>query len=704
MPKQSLLKLLAECGSNLDLELIERAYDYGAEAHKNQKRRSGDDYIIHTDAVVRILIDLRLYDTVSIASALIHDVVEDTDRTLEDVKDNFGAEIAGIVEGLTKIGRMDDGYDFRTTQEEQVENFRKLLLSVAKDIRVILIKFSDRLHNMRTLEPLPRDKRLRIARETLDIYAPLAHRFGIAFIRWELEDLAFKYLEPEEYRELAKRVSSKRNEREALIARLKVPLEQAIKEAGIKAEVTGRPKHLYSINKKMERRNKSFEEIYDLLAMRVQTHSVADCYYILGIIHSTWTPLHVRFKDYIATPKSNMYQSLHTTVYGPEGHLIEIQIRSYEMHRTAEYGIAAHWKFKEQSQGESELDKRIGWLREVLEWQNETTDPKEYMEFLKIDLFDDEVFVFTPRGKLIKMPAGSTLIDFAFAVHTEIGLHCSGGKIDGRIAPLNTRLKSGQTVQIITNPNSKPSRDWIQFVRTSKARSKVRHWIREQEFDDSVKLGREMLERELKKKRHPKPGDKDLSAVAVEMNLGGAQPDKLYASLGQGNVSLGQVLNRLYPGQDKPAAARIPAIERIMDKVRRDASGIRIQGIDNMMVSYAKCCQPVPGDKVVGYITRGRGVTIHRIDCPNLLNMKADPDRRVKIDWKAMESEDFLVRLLVAGNDRKGLLADLTAAITDTETNIRNADISSRDFEFNASFVVEVSDLKHLNKIINTLN
>ncbi len=697
-----MFKLLRECGSKLDLDLIERAYDFGDKAHQGQKRNSGENYIIHTDAVVRILLDLKLYDSISIASALIHDVAEDTEYTLEDIEKLFGVEIAGIVQGLTKIDRMD-GYDFRSTQEEQVENYRKLILSMARDIRVILIKFVDRLHNMRTLSHLPEEKRRRIASETLDIYAPLAHRFGIALIRWELEDLAFKYLERQKYRELVKKVAQKRTEREALIERLKLPLQKALDEAGIQAEVTGRPKHLYSIYKKMQRRSISFEELYDLLALRVLTHSVADCYYILGIIHSTWTPLHVRFKDYIATPKSNMYQSLHTTVYGPEGRLIEIQIRTYDMHRTAEYGIAAHWKFKEGKRGESELDKRMSWLREVLEWQSETTDPREFMEFLKIDLFHDEVFVFTPRGMLIKLPTGSTLIDFAFAVHTEIGLNCVGGKIDGKIAPLHTRLKSGQTVEIITNPNSNPSKDWIQFVRTSKARSKIRHWVREQEFDDSVKLGKEMLERELKKKGRRRIGEKALQDLAGHFQFGD-KPVKLFAAIGQGNISLGQVVGRLFPDEDSRKPERGRTFDRIIEKIRKDPKGIRIQGIGNLMVSYANCCQPVPGDKVVGYITRGRGVSIHRMDCPNLLRMALDPSRRVEINWKAIGDEDFLIRIIVSGSDRKGMLADLTAAITETETNIRSAEISSKDFEFFASFVLEVKDLRHLNKIIDSLN
>lgn len=700
MPKEDLFNILSN-HKNLDLALIERVYDFSAEAHKGQKRKSGEDFIMHSVEVVKILLDLRLYDSVSIAAALVHDVIEDTEHKLEEIKSEFGDEIAAIVDGLTKINRMDGYAAPRSIQDEQIENYRKLILSMARDIRVILIKFADRLHNMRTLDALSAEKRQRISRETLDIYAPLAHRFGIALIRWELEDLAFKYLEPLRYKELAKKLAQKRIEREALIERFKEPLQKAINEAGIKSEVTGRPKHLYSIYKKMERRNKTFEELYDLLGLRVLTDTVASCYHILGIIHSTWTPLHDRFKDYIATPKSNMYQSLHTTVYGPGGHLIEIQVRTHEMNRTAEFGIAAHWKFKEQQSGQSELDKRMSWLRAVLEWQSEATDPKDFMEFLKIDLFDDEVFVFTPKGSLMKLPAGSTLIDFAFAVHTEVGLHCAGGKIDGRIAPLHTRLKSGQTVQIITNPNTHPSKDWIQFVRSTKARGKIRAWIREQEFADSLKLGREMLERELRKQRLPRIDEAQMNALLQHFNLPGPA-EKLYAAIGQGNVSVSQVLSQIAPEtQEREQKPR--AFDRLLDRLRKDSSAIRIQGIGNLMVTYAGCCQPVPGDRVVGYITRGRGVSIHRADCPNLLHMSTEPGRRVGIDWQAGDDEDFIVRLQITGEDRKGMLADLTAAITDTGTNIQSAELKSSNFEFTGTFVVEVRDLKHLNRIITAL-
>ncbi|MBW7997736.1 MAG: bifunctional (p)ppGpp synthetase/guanosine-3',5'-bis(diphosphate) 3'-pyrophosphohydrolase [Candidatus Glassbacteria bacterium] len=704
MPKQSLFEILEGINS-LDMGPIELAYEFGARAHAGQKRKSGDDFIWHAVEVVRILVDLNLYDSISIASALIHDVIEDTDCPLEDIRCEFGDEIAGIVDGLTKISRMD-GYVYRSAQEEQVDNYRKLILSMAKDIRVILIKFADRLHNMRTLYALSDEKKRRIARETLDIYAPLAHRFGIALIRWELEDLSFKYLEPAKYKKLAKQVQTKRGEREKLIDQFKDPLQKAINEAGIEAEVSGRPKHLYSIYKKMERRGNSFEDIYDLLGLRVMTRSVAECYHILGLVHSTWTPLHDRFKDYIATPKSNMYQSLHTTVYGNQGQMIEVQIRTFDMHRTAEYGIAAHWKFKENLKGESDIDRRMTWLREVLEWQSEATDPREFMEFLKVDLFHDEVFVFTPRGKLIKLPTGATLVDFAFAVHTEVGLQCSGGKIDGKIAPLHTRLKSGQTVEIITNANTKPSKDWLKFVRTSKARSKVRSWVREQEYTDSVRLGKDMLVREFKRQRKSRVDEQQLAGAAEKLNVSPSS-EKLYEALGQGIVSLRQVMHTLFPedAQKETRPAEVSTMDRLMDKIRKGGrdSGIKLQGIGNLMVTCAGCCQPVPGDKVEGYITRGRGITIHRTDCPNLIRTGSNSDRRVPIEWESDKGDQFIVRLLVSGTDRKGVLAEMTSAITDSGTNIRGASTKSAEFDFTATFVVEVSNLKQLDKVITAL-
>ncbi|HSH44420.1 MAG TPA: bifunctional (p)ppGpp synthetase/guanosine-3',5'-bis(diphosphate) 3'-pyrophosphohydrolase, partial [Longimicrobiales bacterium] len=499
----------------LDVEVVARAYGFAEEAHRGQKRASGDSFIVHTTEVARILTELHL-DTVSVAAGLIHDTVEDTPRTLDDVAEQFGDEVARVVDGVTKIGKVQ----FRSTTEQQVENYRKLLLSMASDARVILIKLVDRLHNMRTLDHLRPDKRHRIALETREIYAPLAHRLGMAQIKWELEDLAFKHLEPDAYRELVKRVKDRRTEREEWIEVLRHPLEEELHKAGIPCEVYGRPKHLWSIHRKMMHRDRPYEEIYDLMAIRVLTDSVANCYHALGIIHNQWTPLQERFHDYIATPKSNMYRSLHTTIFGPGGRLYEIQIRTHEMHRTAEYGIAAHWKYKEGrtvSHDADEVDETLTWFRQVLEWQQETREPEEFMEFLRIDLFQDEIFVFTPKGDVKQLPKGATPIDFAFAVHTEVGHHCAGAKINGRISPLSRELKNGDTVEISTDARQKPSRDWLAFVKTARARQKIRQFIKQEESAASVVLGKELFERELRKARKVAPNAATLQRAAEQL-------------------------------------------------------------------------------------------------------------------------------------------------------------------------------------------
>jgi len=521
-------RLLARIESymeRLDIEMLTRAYEFSRIAHSGQKRRSGEDYIVHCVEVTEILADLHL-DTVTLVSALIHDVVEDTTATLEDVKDAFGGEVATVVDGLTKISRVQ----FRTNTEQQVENYRKLLLSMAQDARVILVKLADRLNNMRTLQHLREEKRRRIALETREIYAPLAHRLGMAHIKWELEDLCFKFLEPEAYKDLARKIAEKRTEREDLIDRLRQPLEEDLRGAGIDCEVTGRPKHLWSIFRKMQRREKSYDEIYDLMAIRVIVDTITDCYHALGVIHNRWTPLQERFHDYIATPKSNMYRSLHTTIFGPGGRLYEIQIRTREMHRTAELGIAAHWKYKE-GRGGDEVDETLTWFRQVLEWQQETKEPDEFLEFLRIDLFQDEIFVFTPQGDVKQLPKGATPIDFAFGVHTQVGLHCAGAKLNGRIAPLARELKNGDTVEIITDPKQRPSRDWLAFVKTARARNKIRQWIKQEEFDSSVRLGREFIEREVKKARKDRVSEDRFDTVAKALDL----PDAahLFAALGR---------------------------------------------------------------------------------------------------------------------------------------------------------------------------
>ena len=685
----------------LDVELLGRAYRFSEKAHAGQTRRNGDPYVTHCVEVARILADLQL-DSVTVASGLIHDVVEDTAVTVEEVEREFGREIAQIVDGLTKIGHLP----LTSTQERQVENYRKLLLSIAKDARVILIKLADRLHNMRTLEFMPEEKRLRISQETRDLYAPLAHRFGLAAMKAELEDLAFKFLEPEDYKNLAKLIVQKRRERESLIEEMAQPLRQRLAEAGIKVyEASGRPKHLWSIFKKMQKRDKPYEEIYDLLAIRVLVENVQECYHALGVIHGEWTPLQERIKDYIASPKSNGYQSLHTTIFGPKQTLFEIQIRTREMHRTADFGIAAHWRYKEGGKEKDDLDRALHWFRQVLELQLDAETPDQFLEFLKLDLYQDEIFVFTPNGDVHQLPRGATPIDFAFAVHTEVGLHTQGAKVNGRIVPLSRELKNSETVQIIRSPNARPSRDWLAHVRTGRARHRIRQWLRHEEESTSIRIGAEILERELKRRRHAKLTGAQLEQAAAALKLGGET--HLFASIGQGDINVTQVLRALYPdfdGRDDSALKASP-LERLIDRMKGSGTskGIRIQGVDGLMVRYAQCCQPVPGDKVVGYVTRGRGVSIHRGDCPNLLFLAHEPERRLDIDWQESEGERFVIRLAIEASDRRGLYADLAQAVSETGTDIRSLELKTTDGRVSGAAMVEVENLAHLEKIIKAV-
>ena len=687
--------------ARLDRELLLRAYRYSARAHTGQKRRSGEDYVVHCVQVARILADLQL-DSTTIAAGLIHDVVEDTAITVPDVEREFGPEIAQIVDGLTKIGNLP----FTSKEERQAETYRKLLLSVARDARVIIIKLADRLHNMRTLDWMPEDKKRIIAQETRDIYAPLAHRFGMAKVRWELEDLAFKYLEPDEYRTLARQVSTRRGEREELIAQMALPLKERFDIAGLHdADVSGRPKHLWSIWKKMQKRNKPYEEIFDLLAIRVLVDSIPDCYHALGVIHEKWKPVQERIKDYIAQPKSNGYQSLHTTVFGPGRQLFEIQIRTREMHQTADYGIAAHWLYKEGSKEPGDLDRHLAWFRQVLEFQLDTKSPDEFLEFLKLDLYQDEIFVFTPTGDVVQLPKGATPIDFAFAVHTAVGLRCQGAKVNGRITPLSRPLKNSETIEILTSPSAKPSRDWLAHVRTSRARAKIRQHLRQEEQVTSQKLGREILERELRRRRLGKVTDDMLNAAAKGLSLTDAV--HLLAAIGQGEIQTLNVIKHIFPTADDSAEPPKPSvIERLVDKVRgngRNDRGVRIQGVDGVMVRYAQCCQPVPGDEVVGYVTRGRGVSIHRADCPNLLPLAHEPERRLDIDWQEKFGERFIVRLALEGSDRRGLYADVASAVSSTGTDIRQMELKAIDGRAVGAVMVEVENLQHLQQIVKAV-
>ncbi len=685
----------------LDLELLARAYRFSERAHTGQTRRNGDRYVTHCVEVAKILAELQL-DSVTVASGLIHDVVEDTAVTVEEVEREFGREIAQIVDGLTKIGHLP----LTSRQERQVENYRKLLLSIAKDARVILIKLADRLHNMRTLEFMPDEKRQRISQETRDLYAPLAHRFGLAAMKAELEDLAFKFLEPDEYKALAKLIVQKRKERESLIEEMAQPLRQRLGDAGIKVyEASGRPKHLWSIWKKMQKRDKPYEEIYDLLAIRVLVENVQECYHALGVIHGEWTPLQERIKDYIASPKSNGYQSLHTTIFGPKQTLFEIQIRTREMHRTADFGIAAHWRYKEGGNERDDLDRALHWFRQVLELQLDAETPDQFLEFLKLDLYQDEIFVFTPNGDVHQLPRGATPLDFAFAVHTEVGLHTQGAKVNGRLVPLSRELKNSETVEIIRSTNARPSRDWLAHVRTGRARHRIRQWLRHEEQSTSIRIGMEILERELKRRRHAKLTDPQLRLAAETLKLG--DETHLFASIGQGDVNVTQVLRALYPDFDErdDSALKASPLERLIDRMKRPGTskGIRIQGVDGLMVRYAQCCQPVPGDKVVGYVTRGRGVSIHRGDCPNLLFLAHEPERRLDIDWQESEGERFVIRLAIEASDRRGLYADLAQAVSETGTDIRSLELKTTDERVSGAALVEVENLAHLEKIIKAV-
>lgn len=688
---------LAAQGDRLDGELIERAYRLSAQAHQGQKRLSGEDYVSHAVAVARILMEHQM-DSVTIASALLHDTIEDSDTSLESIQDQFGEEIAEIVDGLTKISNLN----FRSSTEAQVENYRKLLLSIAKDARVIIVKLADRLHNMRTLEYLPPERRTRMSRETRELYAPLAHRFGMAGIKSELEDLAFKFLEPEEYEKLTQEISAGYRHWEGMVDRLRGPLTEALESAGIeRCEVTGRGKHLWSVYRKMRHRDQPVGEIYDLMAFRLLLDSVADCYHALGVIHHHWTPLQERFKDYIASPKSNGYQSLHTTIFGPGGELYEIQIRTREMHRTAEFGIAAHWVYKEGGERD-ELDQHLTWFRQLLELQQAAHTPEEFLEFLKIDLYQDEIFVFTPKGDVKRLPTGATPIDFAFAVHTEVGLRCQGAKINERIAPLHRSLKNGDTVSIITGLHARPSRDWLAHVRTARARHRIRQWVKQEEADRSENLGKEILERELRRRRLGRADNDQLTNAVEAMSL--ASLGTLFQGIGRGDIAIGQVLRALFPDRELPRQSdpKMSPVGRVLDRIRM-GKGVKIQGVDGLLVRYAQCCQPVPGDAVVGFVTQGRGISIHRADCPNLLTMPDDRERRVEIDWQVVEGEVFVVCLGVTGEDRRGLFADLMHNVTGLGVNIRQAELSSKDGSMYGTVLVEVENSTQLSKVMRAM-
>lgn len=689
----------------LDLSAVSEAYALAEEAHSGQRRASGERFVTHAVEVATILAGLGL-DTDAVISGLVHDVVEDTSVDLEEIDKRFGKGVATIVDGVTKISRIE----FHSHTEKQVENYRKLLLSMAKDARVILVKLADRLHNMRTLNALTEQQQTRIALETREIYAPLAHRLGMAAIRWELEDLAFKHLEPKAYKDLTKKVRQRRREREQQVLEMQGPLAEALKTAGIQVELTGRPKHLWSIYRKMESRDLPYEGIFDLMAMRVLTESVEDCYAALGIIHSNWTPVQDRFHDFIATPKSNMYQSLHTTVIGPSGRRYEIQIRSHEMHRKAENGIAAHWRYKEgliglessdEVGGTDEADEALQWFRQVLDWQKDADEPEEFMEFLRMDLFRGEIFVFTPKGEVKQLPVEATPIDFAYSVHSEIGNHCAGARINGKKTPLSQKLVNGDTVEILTEKKHCPSRDWLDFVKTSRARRGIRDWVRKEEYESNLRFGTELFAREIKKARRSKPKQKTRKEAARA--LGRHSFEEVLAALGGGEVEPSKVILALYPGEDPyKVVSRSPkALERIADRIRRVREAVKIRGLEDGLVRYSECCQPVPGDQVMAYLGSGKGVFLHRKSCPSVLNYS--DEKRLEIEWVAGKGDTFFVNLEIEGVDRRGLLSDMAKAISDTSTNITQAEIRESEIGVVGDFLVSIEDLPHLDKVMNAM-
>lgn len=663
---------------------VTKAYNLAEEAHKDQRRVSGEPYILHPLAVAQILADMKI-DTTTITASLLHDVVEDTSYTLEDIKKMFGKEVAFLVDGVTKLSRLN----YRTKEDQQLNSMRKMFLAMAKDVRVVVIKLADRLHNMRTLRYMRSDKQKRIAQETLEIFAPLAHRLGIFNIKWELEDLSFRYLEPDKYYDLVDQMKQKRHVREEIVNEAIDVLKKALDEAHIHCEINGRPKHFYSIYKKMKKDNRDLSQVYDLFAIRVIVDDVKDCYGVLGIVHSLWKPLPYRFKDYIAMPKPNNYQSLHTTVIGTRGQPVEIQIRTWEMHRIAEYGVAAHWRYKEgnQTANKDAFDEKMGWLRNLLEWQD-TSNPKEFVNALKLDAFSDEVFVFSPRGDVIDLPQGSIPIDFAYRIHTDVGHCCVGAKINGKIVPLDYKLKNGDIVEIITSKVGKPSLDWLNIVGSSESRSKIRSWFKKENREENIAKGLDALERECKRLGHDwkalNVGGR-LGRVAKQMNAG--SEDDLVAAVGYGGFAVNTVLIKLLELHKKDLQKQeektnsLAALEKLKTKkpVKHNGTGILVKGEPGLLVRLAKCCSPVPGDPIIGFITRGRGVSVHRADCPNVTHGQNDVDRLIDVKWDYDGNERFEVNMEIVAYDRTGIMAEIMATLAEMKISILSVNAKTSD-------------------------
>jgi GTP diphosphokinase / guanosine-3',5'-bis(diphosphate) 3'-diphosphatase len=685
-----------------DLDMVRKAYEFSARAHEGQTRRSGEPYVKHPMAVAGVLTSLRT-DVTAIVAGLLHDTLEDTVATADELQQEFGKEVVHLVDGVTKIGKIT----FRSSEERQAENFRKMVLSMADDIRVVIIKLADRLHNMRTLEHMRENKRHEIATETLEIYAPLANRIGIGWVKNELEDLCLKHLNPDVYETLRVRVAKRDEDRQQYIQEVQALVENALAENGLVGTVNGRPKHLYGIYQKMKKQSISFEEVYDLTALRIITDTKMNCYALLGVIHSLWPPLPGRFKDYIAIPKSNLYQSLHTTVVGPKGEHVEFQIRTEEMHRMAEYGIAAHWKYKEQGRVQDKDSKAFGWLRQFIEWQQDLPDNRQFMDSVKLELFHDVVYVFTPKGIVKELPKGATPVDFAYAIHTEVGDHCVGAKVNGKIVPLKHEVSSGDTIEILTSPNQTPHKDWLKFVRTSRAKTKIKHWIKSEEQKRSLEIGRRLLETEIR--RHglaPAQVSKSDALLDLARQEGYATIDELAAAVGFGHIATAQIVGRLIaPTTEKGTNTPLEtgSVSK-SDSGREAAASVQVKGGRDLLMQLSRCCNPVPGDKILGYITRGRGLTIHSVDCPNLGALDYDRNRLVEVEWDTATPGQHAVNIAVIAEDKTGVLANVSSAIAGSEANISRAEITTKeDRKAELHFVVEISDTNHLNRVLKAI-
>lgn len=682
-----------------DIGLVEKAYVYSAKVHQGQVRLSGVPYLSHPLEVAYILTEMKM-DVVSIVAGLLHDTIEDTDAELSEVERLFGKEAANIVDGVTKISKIH----FGTTEERQAENIRKMILAMTTDIRVIMVKLSDRLHNMRTLGFHKPEKRVSVATETLDIYAPLAGRMGIYWLKSNLEDLCLYYLEPEIYKKINTGIAERRGAREKFITEVKELITQKIKGHDIEATIKGRHKHFFSIYQKMKDQNLSVDQVYDLVAFRVIVNTLKECYEVLGIIHSTWKPIPGRFKDYISLPKANMYQSLHTSVIGPYAHRMEIQIRTWEMNKVAEEGIAAHWKYKEGVSGATD-ENQFDWLKQLLEWQKNLQDPKEFMEMVQMDLFPNEVYVFTPKGEVKEFPKGATPIDFAYSIHSEIGKKCSGARVNGRMVPLRYTLKNGDIIEIITSKRQHPRKDWLDYVKTPRAKSRIRQWIKKEERDESIVIGKNILEKAIEQSQLNLPSiskNEQIQAIAKDLSL--QSIDDLLANIGYGKISANQVIGRLKPrlGIEKESSDGI--VSKVVSRITRKKStkGIKVKGIDDMLVRFANCCHPLPGEHVLGFITRGRGVTIHKYNCSHILD--SDPERLVEVQWDPTNDDVYLARLKVTSVDRKGILADMSSIMAKKEANILQAEVkTTMDKKGVAYFTIEVEDYKHLEEIIGAM-